>query len=57
MNTIYTIASPIGKISDEAYTYDKSLETDLVLKVSKMKFEYVGVVEFSEISCWTVNVM
>jgi len=39
MNKIYTSTSPNGKYSDDGYTYDKSLETNLVLEVSKIKFE------------------
>lgn len=33
-NTIYTMAMPKGKESLEGYTYDKSSETELALKVS-----------------------
>ena len=39
MNKIYTSTSPNGKYSDDGYTYDQSMETNLVLEVSKIKLE------------------
>lgn len=33
LNTIYTMSVPKGKESHEGFTYDKSLETELALKV------------------------
>uniref|UniRef100_A0A2H8TZF4 Apolipophorin n=1 Tax=Melanaphis sacchari TaxID=742174 RepID=A0A2H8TZF4_9HEMI len=38
-NTIYTISSPSGKNSDNGYTYNKSLETDLVLMTSGTMYD------------------
>ncbi|CAH1725498.1 unnamed protein product [Aphis gossypii] len=38
-NTIYTISSPDGKYSDNGYTYNTSLETNLVLMTSGTMYD------------------
>lgn len=35
-NMIYTMSAPKGTKIEDEFTYDKSLETDLVLKVSNI---------------------
>lgn len=41
MNTIYTLSAPNGKLSESEYTYDKSIETEMVLKVSNLIYYLV----------------
>jgi hypothetical protein len=39
VNTIYTRTSPNGKYSDELYTYDKSMESNLVLETNGAMYD------------------
>ncbi|XP_026815483.1 apolipophorins [Rhopalosiphum maidis] len=39
VNTIYTVSSPNGKSSDNEYTYNKSIETNLVLMTSGTMYD------------------
>lgn len=36
VDTVYTLNHPRGTNSNQEYTFDKSLETDLVIKVSRI---------------------